>query len=1655
MILMISRTDILQEYLLPKSDGLDYAILLEKDRYGFKRDIELSLEITAGQWFVKTTGSYHVNMRGNEKRIPIKNGDVLSFHTCDGEKFSSVVIDTEIRFQVMSKYVIAGKNSITIGSDAQNDISYTFMNFISKNHASIERRGNSAFLSDTSVNGSFVNDVRIKRSRELYFGDEINIFGMKIVYLGDVIAVGTHYGSVCVRNLKEYTAAKTSRNIADAKSAVSYYRRSPRIIPTIYSETIKIEAPPEPKFSKKRPLIMQIGPSFTMAIPMLLGCGLAIFSSRLNGSASGAFMYTGLITAVGAALFGSLWAVLNIRNERKEELEEEDIRIDAYGNYLINISGKLREYYAHNRQAMFNMYPAAEVLCKYDSSDSSLWNRNKNHTDFLFYRLGLGDIPFQVRVEIPEEKFSLSTDILKEKPKLLYEDYQKLNGVPIGIDITNKPLIGIVGGGNKEGAVTIMYNIAAGIAANNCYTDVKMAFIYDENENKEQWEFVKWFPHVWSENRKTRFVAGDSGEYMDVFYELANILRHREESGNGSQTKGVWKPYYVVFVSDPAILENQLIAKYAIHPDSNYGMTVFLLTDKHENLPNECEFIIENSASFQGMYNAIDSRGERKHIDFDRVSSAQISRLAKNLTEVRVQEYETDTEMPSSLDFFEMYGAKSLEDFHVIEQWYKNRTYNSMKALIGKKSNGEDCCLDIHEKYHGPHGLVAGTTGSGKSETLQTYMLSLAMNFSPDDIAFFVIDFKGGGMANLFKDLPHMAGQISNLSGNQIRRAMISIKSENRRRQRIFGEYGVNNINLYTRLYKSGEAKRPIPHLIIIIDEFAELKREEPDFMRELISVAQVGRSLGVHLILATQKPSGTVDDNIRSNSKFHLCLRVQDRQDSNDMLHKPDAAYITQAGRCYLQVGNDELYELFQSGWSGAVYDKNMSDNDAGAATMLTISGKQAIVGSRIKMKRKEKERIDWYDNIIRTVNYIYDQAEYDKPFAYFDSGELTEFARSVSTVLSGQYDYGTSEADVNAVRNFISLMSLKACKSGEDIVKIQQKLSGVKAKLPEIKEKTQLEVLVKYLRKLADENGFNNEIQLWLPVLPSELYWTDIVTEDSIRYNNGNYNTGGGVFELKTVVGMYDDPENQLQLPVTVDFSVGGHLAVCGTVVSGKSTFLQTMIYGLVNSYSPEELNFYILDFSSHMLSCYEKLPHTGGIMYENDYDKISKFFTMLDKHMNERRKLLGGGNFSQYIKAYGKKLPAIIVVIDNFANFREKTDGVYDGIIMRLAREGVGYGIYMTATSAGFGIGDIPGRIADNIRNVICLEMGDKYKYMEVMRLPHLSVLPETGVKGRGIVKLGENVLEFQTALSVKAPDDYMRSSAIEAWAENLKNNWKGAAAAGIPCIPEKPDLRTLMQTEGYEGARDSVNLLPIGYNYKYASLESIDLSEIFCYVISGRMRTGKTNAIKIIMDAASYKNGRMAVIEKEKNELRACAAKYGADYIEKQSDLYKFLSDIKTPFAQRNKKKHRLMEEGMDDKQIYEQMSEETPVFVFIASLEEFIDMAYTVSKDVGAMSGFVENIFDKGELHNIYFFACSDSERYMEFSARNAFKLFVSKKKGMHLGGNLDKQKIFTASNIPFSEQSKSMPRGTAFIPFNDDDAALYKAVIAMYGGDKK
>lgn len=290
--------------------------------------------------------------------------------------------------------------------------------------------------------------------------------------------------------------------------------------------------------------------------------------------------------------------------------------------------------------------------------------------------------------------------------------------------------------------------------------------------------------------------------------------------------------------------------------------------------------------------------------------------------------------LPKTVTFLEMFGVGRVEDLNPMKRWRESNPMKSLSTPVGIGSGGELMQLDLHQKFQGPHGLVAGMTGSGKSEFLITYILSMAVNYHPDEVAFVLIDYKGGGLAGAFDDpdkgihLPHLVGTITNLDGPTIQRALVSIQSELTRRQRIFNQVkhitdeGTMDIYAYQRLYRGGQVDEPMPHLFIISDEFAELKQQEPEFMERLISIARIGRSLGVHLILATQKPSGVVNDQILSNTKFRICLKVQDRSDSMDMLKRPEAAELKDTGRFYIQVGYNEFFSLGQSAWAGAPYE-------------------------------------------------------------------------------------------------------------------------------------------------------------------------------------------------------------------------------------------------------------------------------------------------------------------------------------------------------------------------------------------------------------------------------------------------------------------------------------------------------------------------------------------------------------------------------------------------------------------------------------------------------------------------------------------------------------------------------------------------------------
>ncbi len=1637
MILIVYSEEYTKTYFAEAGDVASF--VLKKQELGLRHSLRLDVSKSEKGHFVTCDMNWAFNSNGEFVRsLSIDEKRFYGLKNSLGDSISVIFVFDETVMPSMDKYVLATGKDFKIGSSADCDISFSFHSYVGSVHSCLKLVNGKWKLLSLSKNGTYVNGRKVGSNIyvNLSFGDEIDIIGLRMIYFGSMIAVWSIDSSHSPAEwLVPFDASKNGMSFVGSAERAPLFSRSPRSLPPIITGDVNIDPPPAKQEAPQKSMISLIGRPLTMSIPMLFGCLLMALSFSGNGS----FMFLGVVTAVTSALLGAGWAMYNVSEEKKNEEAKEKKRFNTYGKYLISISSDLASKYAQNYKALNQMYRPASECITYNERSRHLWERNPSQSDFLFARIGLGNIPFQVNVKIPKSGFSDKNDILLDLPEKIRSEYSELSRVPVGVNLAENRLVGIVGKGNARDSVNMAQVIIADIISANCYTDVKIVLL-NSSDKQGDWQFLRWVPHCWSVDKKIRFFSSSVADVENISYDLVKILRNRSERKDIAAAG----PYYILVVTEPSLLENNLLQSYVLNPKDEYGLSTIIVASSYSELPNDCRFCIEVNNKYCAVNDLLDVNRPLNAIKKDTVSVAALNSFAHTISGIMVEEKDTDKNIPSMVDFLSMYSVKTVNGLRIEERWRTKQINESIGVPIGVKAGGELCVLDIHEKYHGPHGLVAGTTGSGKSETLQSYILSLCVNFSPEEINFFIIDYKGGGMANLFEELPHLVGNISNLSGNGIRRAMISIKSESQRRQRLFNEYGVNSINQYTKLYFDGGTQLPIPHLLIIIDEFAELKKAEPEFMKEIISIAQVGRSLGIHLILSTQKPSGTVDDNIRSNSKFRLCLRVQSKQDSIDMIGKPDAAYITQAGGCIMQVGNDEIFEPFQSAYSGAAYD-NTGKGSESSGMMITNTGASAVTGNRLKLKRAEEEKLNWYCGIVAEIRENAREAALN--LSDLSMRDINRISEKTTETFAAKHP--ESKDDLSQLNNVFSIWP----KNSDDLSDKQiseiiiREASKANIRIPAPEQQTQLEAVVDKIMSVYDSGSFKTPFRLWLPVLPQFISIESLKGWENQSYVKNGWREPGTEWTLETPVGLIDDPANQIQVPLYVDFVKGGNHAVIGSVVSGKSTFIQTVLYGLVNGYSPAELNLYIVDFSSKMLSPFKELPHTGGIVFENENEKLDKLFRLLDEILEERKRIIYGGSFGEYVKLNPGKLPSIVVVIDNYAAFKEKTDGKYEQQIMQLSRDGLGYGIFLLLSASGFGLSEISGRMSENIRTVFTLELTDKFKYMDTLRMTGINILPETGVKGRGLVKLENRCLEYQTALINDSPDDFSRSKQAVELFTTMKNNWKGACARCIPEIPENPVLSEFSLLPEYKSAVTNL-LLPVGYDKDDASIFSVDLKDNYCYTVAGPVQSGKSNFLRLVANAAASISGAQVVIFSENDaSMQKLAQDKGYVSVNTEEEAIEYFKKLSPVFVERNKKKRALLDSGLMKDEVFEKMQEFPPVFILIDNLQLFFNNVYTPGAGLSKSDVFIENILNKGALHNIYIFGAVNSADIPKLSVNKGFLLFTRDKAGILFETAPSAQRIFDFGKMSLSDSGKVPPFGNGLTAVNNSEGKEKKQIV--------
>lgn len=1270
MQIVLIKPEKLYKYKFPNDNITQYWVK-DFDDNGNERDL-LLIEKVDDDWTIVSNNDCQIfdsnDSKVNRANLSLNNIYSLKIRGYNNEVRSFLYIDEENDTNYTS-YAVSENKEYSIGSASDQNILLDGK-YISPKHAKLIKDGKGFYIEtiDTKY-GIYVNGNKVS-SKRLESGDKIFIIGYTIIVLNDYIIINNDVGRFSVNSvtMSKRELPRSSEEPLDTPEDDSlvlyeendYYSRQPRFVTSVTEEVLKIDSPPGKQEPDETPVILTLGPMLTMTMTSVVTLSTSILNVT-SGKSTWIRILPSIVIAVAMIASTLLWPSLLKKYNKKKMLKNEEKRQQKYGDYLIEKRNKITQIKHNQHQILVENYPEPKYIQNIIiQRKRNLWERQIESEDFLSVRVGVGTIPLKINLQYSVEDFTMSEDNLKQKLEQTAETAKDITNCPVTINLAERNKLVLIG--EKQYKETMLKSMILQLATYQAYNDLKLVFMINEPQG-DMWENFKMLPHTWSDSKDIRFYATNYEDMSKLSFYLEQVFTARKysEADGGKRIennlgyKNV-QPYYLLIVDNIKKIKNLEIIDKVLKEERNIGFGIIVLNDGISNLPNEITHFLSADGSKSAIITNDLNKNNQQAFSMDSFEDVNFPLMCEKLSNIPIKSETILNEMKNSVGFLEMYKVGRVEHLNILERWALNNPVNSLSVPIGLRADGELFMLDLHEKFHGPHGLIAGMTGSGKSEFIITFILSMCLNFNPEEVSFVLIDYKGGGLTGAFENklmgikLPHLAGTITNLDKAEIKRSLSSIQSELKRRQELFNKAKAElnestlDIYKYQQLYRNGMIKEPVSHLFIISDEFAELKSQQSEFMNELISTARIGRSLGVHLILATQKPSGIVDDQIWSNSKFKVCLKVQERADSMDVIKCPDAVTLKKAGRFYLQVGYNDFFAIGQSAYAGTKYIPK--------------------------------------DKITKIV---------DRDISFLnDIGDIT---RSVETV--------------NRIETIAS--------HGEE--------------LPNI---------LKYICDTAKEKNLVAK-KLWLDKIPAEIYVTNLMRKYAFFAESYN---------IKAVVGEYDDPNNQKQNMLVLDFNENGNTLIYGS--DDKEIMLSSIIYSLIINHSPDELNIYVLDFGSEMFGIFSEAPQVGDVIFLNQEEKLVNLFNKVTKELERRKKLFAqfNGSYSIYIKNSGKKLPRIMIMINNYEVLGETYENYID-IISSLSREGEKYGIFFVISATG--VNAVRGKTSQNFATQLCLQFNDEGDYSSILG-PIRGMIP-TAVRGRGLVKINGRIFEFQTAYPYK--------------------------------------------------------------------------------------------------------------------------------------------------------------------------------------------------------------------------------------------------------------------------------------------------------------
>ncbi|HZC63616.1 MAG TPA: type VII secretion protein EccCa [Streptosporangiaceae bacterium] len=1172
--------------------------------------------------------------------------------------------------------------------------------------------------------------------------------------------------------------------------------------------------------------------------------------AMMSGSGSGSLRWVGG-GAMGLGMGGmALGQMARGKGDRKLRLNGQ--RRD-YLRYLGQIRRQVRRAASAQRQALewTSPPPAALWWVMAANQHARVWERRPQDADFGTIRLGTGTQQLGVRLVPPQTKPAEDLDPLCAGAlRRFIRTHARVPELPVGMSLRAFSRVCVAGDpGAARGMVRAM---TAQLAAFHSPEEVRICVCAPADRMRE-WDWAKWLPHTL--HATERDAAGPVRLMAETLPQLEAMLgadiKDRPRFSPGRDTQGGGSlPYYVVIVDGAAVHPGDQLGG-----DGVDGVTLVQVTGGQAGPADAATLRLQVAGGRLDMITR-----DRAGADVmarigapDTLSRAEAEALARELAPLRPARGGAPGEdaLAVNTTLTALLGIAEARALDLPGLWRSRPARSRLRVPIGLDASGQPVELDIKESAQGgmgPHGLVIGATGSGKSELLRTLVLGLALTHPPEALNFVLVDFKGGATFLGLEDLSHVSAVITNLEQELplVDRMRDALHGEMVRRQELLRSAGnYASVRDYERDRERGTDLAPLPTLFVVVDEFSELLAAKPEFIDLFVMIGRLGRSLGVHLLLASQRLEEGRLRGLDTQLSYRIGLRTFSAAESRIVLGVPDAYELPSApGSGYLKIDVAGMTRF------KAAYVSGPAETDA-AAQPPSPRRYQAMV-------------------VPYGPGYI---SPREIPAAGAAPGRTGETGRA-----------NPAEANPGDARPGDS-------RPGEAVT------AGAPG--PAAPQESLLDRVV---RQLAGQGQAARPI--WLPplglapalnaLLPPLFITPRGCTTDDERWRG----------RLEAVAGIVDRPFEQRRDALWADLSgAAGHVGVAGGPQSGKSTMLRTLICSLALLHTPDEVQFYCLDFGGGTVGAVAGLPHVGGVATRQQADRVRRTVAELHALLDRREREFASRGIES-IAAYrsmrasgeiaGDGFGDVFLVVDGWLTVRQEYEQL-ETAITALAARGLGYGIHVIAATNKWS--EFRPGIRDLLGTKFELRLGDPYE-SEMGRALAMNV-PERS-PGRGLTRDGQHFLTALPRIDGQPSVDGL-ADAVRKLVETVEVSWTGRRAPEVRMLPEVFPVTGLPSVEQVPAA------VPFGIDETTLSPVSLDFSADPHFLALGDMECGKSNLLRLVAEGivARYppERARLIVIDYRRSLLDAADTAHRIGYAASSPAAASLVNDAREALLER--------------------------------------------------------------------------------------------------------------------------------------------------------